>query len=229
MLQADMHSHLLPGIDDGSPDLETSVRLVRGLNELGYSRLITTPHIMWDMYKNTTEIIREKEDLLNAELSRQGIGVSVRAAAEYFLDEHVEDLMREKKPLLTLSGKMVLAEFSLAFPSFNIKSILFEMQMQGYQPVIAHPERYIYLERNKEFYHELRDSGCIFQLNILSLGGHYGRSVSELAQYLLKNGFYSLLGTDLHHEGHLAALSKAEMPEILKKEIESGRILNATL
>ena len=163
LLKTDMHSHLLPGIDDGAQDLGTSIELIRGLRELGYTRLITTPHIMWDMYRNTHEAIKEKEVLLNQELERQGIDMKIHAAAEYFLDEHVEELLAAKTPLLTISGKMVLVEFSLAFPSLNLKSLLFEIQMQGYQPVIAHPERYVYLDRNKEFYTELKDAGCLFQ------------------------------------------------------------------
>ncbi len=229
LLQSDMHSHLLPGIDDGSPDMDTSIELIRGLTALGYTRLITTPHVMWDMYQNTHEIIKAKQDLVNEELEKQGIDLTIHAAAEYFLDEHVEELLANKTPLLTISGNMVLTEFSLAFPALNVKGTLFEMQMQGYQPIIAHPERYIYLDKNKEFYTELRDIGCLFQLNLLSLGGHYGRSVTELAQYLLKNGFYNLVGTDLHHSGHLDALNRVEMPEILKKMLASGQILNAKL
>ena len=229
LLKTDMHSHLLPGIDDGAQDLGTSIELIRGLRDLGYTRLITTPHIMWDMYRNTHEAIKEKEVLLNQELERQGIDMKIHAAAEYFLDEHVEELLAAKTPLLTISGKMVLVEFSLAFPSLNLKSLLFEIQMQGYQPVIAHPERYVYLDRNKEFYTELKDTGCLFQLNILSLGGQYGRTVTELAHYLLKNGFYSLVGTDLHHTGHLEAMAKLEVPETLIKIIESGQILNPKL
>lgn len=224
-----MHSHLLPGIDDGAQDLEDSLQLIQGMQELGYKKLITTPHVLWDMYKNTTEIIREKEALVREALKNAGVNIELHAAAEYFLDEHVEEMLRNKEPLLTISGNMVLAEFSMAFPSLNIKDLLFEMTMQGYQPVIAHPERYAYLERNKEFYGELRDVGCMFQLNLLSLTGQYGRTVSELAQYLLKNGFYSLVGTDLHHNGHLEGLQRFEMPPALKKLIDEGKIINNQL
>jgi tyrosine-protein phosphatase YwqE len=131
--------------------------------------------------------------------------------------------------LLAISGNMVLTEFSMVFPSLNIKDILFEMTMQGYQPVIAHPERYTYLDRNREFYSELRDMGCYFQLNLLSIGGHYGRVVLELANYLLKNGFYNMIGTDLHHSGHLEGLRRFEMPPALKKLIDEGRIINSQL
>ena len=229
LIGTDMHSHLLPGIDDGSPDLDTSIELIREMKALGYSKIITTPHVMWDMYKNTHEVIKEKQDLVNKELQVQGIDLQIHAAAEYFLDEHVEELLSTKTPLLTISGNMVLTEFSLAFPALNIKSLLFEMQMQGYQPIIAHPERYIYLERNKEFYTELRDIGCLFQLNLLSISGQYGRSVTDLAHYLLKNGYYTLVGTDLHHGGHIEGLQGLELTSPLKNLLLSGQVINPRL
>jgi protein-tyrosine phosphatase len=229
MLNADMHSHLLPGIDDGAEDMENSLELIRGMRQLGYKKLITTPHVLWDMYKNTHEIILDKLALVRDAVKNEGIDVEIHAAAEYFLDEHVEELLRNKIPLLTIKDNMVLTEFSMAFPSMNIKETLFEMEMQGYQPIIAHPERYTYLERNKDFYRELKDIGCLFQLNILSLSGHYGRSVTELSHYLLKNNYYNLLGTDLHHSGHLGALQEIEFPDAVRKLLDSGQLINPRL
>lgn len=229
VLKTDMHSHLLPGIDDGAKDMETSLQLIRGMKALGYQKLITTPHIIWDMYRNTPEIINDKLHQLRKTVKEEGINVEIYAAAEYFLDEHVEELLKRKQPLLTVSGNKVLTEFSMAFPSLNTKDILFEMEMQGYQPIIAHPERYIYLQQNKEFYRELKDMGCLFQLNILALSGHYGRSVKDLAEYLLKNGFYDFIGTDLHHSNHLEFLPHVEMTASLKNAIESGQITNHDL
>ena len=220
---------MLPGIDDGAKDLATSLELIRGMKELGYRKLITTPHIIWDMYRNTPAIINDKLELVRKAVKEEGIDIEIHAAAEYFLDEHVEELLKKKEPLLTVSGKKVLTEFSLAFPSMNTKDILFEMQVQGYQPIIAHPERYIYLQQNKEFYQELKDIGCLFQLNILALSGHYGRSVKDLAEYLLQKGFYDLVGTDLHHFRHLEELQYAEMTAALQKAIESGQIINSEL
>jgi|SRR6218665_212299 len=228
-LKADVHSHLLPGIDDGSKDLEESLSLIRGMKELGFSKLITTPHIFWDMYRNTSDIIRQKLDIVREAVQQEGIDVEIEAAAEYFLDEHLQELMLKKEPLLTISGNMVLTEFSMAFASLNIKDILFEMQMQGYQPVIAHPERYIYLQTQKEFFAELKDAGCLFQLNLLSLTGGYGRSVSDLANYLLKNDFYNMAGTDLHHTGHLEALKKYQPPHLFKDLMAFGKLLNSKL
>ncbi len=229
LLKSDMHSHLIPGIDDGSPDLATSLALIRGMAGLGYTKLITTPHIMWDMYKNNREDILRRLALLQAAVKEEGIPVEIHAAAEYFLDDHVEGLIRNNEPLLTISGNMVLVEFSMAYISHGIRDILFDMQMQGYLPVIAHPERYIYLHRNKEFFDDLKTIGCLFQLNLLSLGGHYGKSVTELANYLLKKEYYNLVGTDLHHRGHLEALQQPAISALVKKLAESGKFRNAEL
>ncbi len=228
LLRTDMHSHLLPGIDDGSPDMETSLRLIRGMTGLGFTKLITTPHILWEMYPNTRDGILRKLDELREEVNREGINTEIHAAAEYFLDEHVAGLVKRNEPLLTLNGTMVLTEFSLAWQPHGVKEILFDMQMQGYQPVIAHPERYVYLQANKEYFEELKEAGCLFQLNFLSLTGHYGKSVQELAQYLVKKNHYDLIGTDLHHMGHLEKLQNlahSALPGLLS----SGNLLNSSL
>ena len=229
VLKTDMHSHLLPGIDDGAQDIEKSLELIRGMRELGYQKLITTPHIIWDIYRNTPAIIQEKLSLVQNAVKNEGIDVDIRAAAEYFLDEHVEELLKKKEPLLTISGNKVLTEFSMAFPSMNIKDLLFEMVMSGYQPIIAHPERYVYLQRNKDFYRELKDIGCFFQLNLLSFYGYYGKAVKDLAEYLLNEDYYDLIGTDLHNINHLEALQGLVTNNHVRKLMSSGRLINATL
>ncbi len=228
-LNADIHSHLIPGIDDGSPNVETSIRLIKGMKELGFKKLITTPHIMWDIYKNTRKVILEKLEEVKIKLEEEKIDIEIHAAAEYFIDDHVEGLLNQKEPLLTFGNNMVLTEFSMASPSFDLKEVLFEMQIQGYQPVIAHPERYTYLEHNKNFYDELKDAGYLFQLNILSLSGYYSDSVMELARYLAKKGYYDLVGTDLHHIRHLEALKNPSVFSSLQKLVDSGKIQNSTL
>ena len=220
VLKTDMHSHILPGIDDGADSIETSLELIRAMSALGYKKMIATPHVMWDMYKNTPAIINEKLQLVKNAVQQAGIDMQIAAAAEYFLDEHVEDLLKNKEPMLAISENKILVEFSMAFPSMNIKAILFEMQLQGYQPIVAHPERYIYLQSDKGFYDELRDAGCMFQLNLLALGGYYGRGVYDLSQYLLKNNFYSLAGTDLHHAVHIEALNDLHITPSVKKLLD---------
>jgi protein-tyrosine phosphatase len=229
LLKVDMHSHLIPGIDDGSPDLEASLHYIRGMAALGYTKLITTPHIMWDMYRNERDDILKRLEVLQSAAKKEGIAIELHAAAEYFLDEHVELLLKNNAPLLTISGNMVLVEFSMALASMNLKDILFDMQMKGYQPVIAHPERYIYLDKNKEFYDELKDIGCMFQLNLLAVSGFYGKAAKELANYLIKKEYYDLVGTDLHHDRHLEALENPALTDPLAKLIEAGKIRNSQL
>lgn len=228
-LGADMHSHLLPGIDDGSPDLETSLGLIRGLAALGYRKLITTPHVLWDIYPNTTEQITESLKETQEAVAAAGINVELQAAAEYFIDEHFEAELKAKSPLLTIGGNMVLVEFSMVMAPIDLQDVLFQMQVQNYQPVIAHPERYIYLINRRSFFDELREAGCLFQLNLLSLTGHYGRAVAELAEYLLKNDYYSFAGTDLHSSRHLDGLQKLQSSAGLQRLRESGLLRNDSL
>ena len=229
ILGADMHSHLLPGIDDGSPDLATSVKLIEGLTELGFKKIITTPHIMQDMYPNKRDDILEGYEALKKHLVAENINVEIEAAGEYFLDDNLKKLLADKEPLLTFGDNLVLVEFSMASEPFDLKELLFEMEMQNYRPVIAHPERYIYHERNKVFFENLKIAGCLFQLNIMALAGAYGKSVHELARYFIKHQYYELAGTDLHNEQQLAHLHNPSIAHGLKELIDSGKLMNPGL
>src|SRR2546423_10022352 len=181
-LHTDIHSHLIPGIDDGSPDIETSLELINGLKGLGYKKLITTPHVLWEIYPNTSDKIMSGIQTLRNAINEAGIDIEIHGAAEYFIDEHFEEQLIKKIPLLPISNNMVLVEFSMVTAPIDLKRILFEIQIQNYQPLLAHPERYVYFDRNREFFEELRTIGCLFQLNLLSLTGYYGKIVQELAE-----------------------------------------------
>jgi len=229
LLGADMHSHLIPGIDDGVPDIKSALQLIRGMVDLGYKKLITTPHIMWDMYKNTKEDILKGYEILQREVEEEKIDVEIIAAAEYFLDDYVKELLKKNEPLLTISQNMVLVEFSLAYEPMDLREILFEMQLQGYQPVIAHPERYIYPEKGRIFFEELKDSDYLFQLNILSLVGLYGKEPQKNAHWLVEKQFYDFAGTDIHNIRQLEALFDPVISSGLKRMMDSGKIRNAQL
>ena len=229
LLQTDMHSHLIPGIDDGAPDMETSIQLIKGLHKLGYKKLITTPHIMWDIYKNKREDILQKLETVQKKVKEEKIDITIRVAAEYFLDNYFKSLLEKKEPLLTLKDNLVLVEFSMASEPIDLKEILFEMQLQGYQPVIAHPERYGYNERNHEFFAGMKSAGYWFQLNILSLAGVYGKSPQTLARNFIKNNYYELAGTDLHNPLHLRMLNDLTFSKELKHLIDSGKLMNPGL
>jgi len=228
-LGADMHSHLLTAIDDGSQAIETSLEMIQGLVNVGYKKIITTPHILWDMYPNTSEIIFEKTEELKSAVAAAGIPVHLSAAAEYFLDEHFEEEVKNKVPLLTVKDNMVLVEFSMLTLPLDLNDILFELQVQNYQPIIAHPERYVYLRNKKEFFDDLKNNGCYFQLNLLALCGVYGSSVQELAEYLVDKDYYDFAGTDMHHVKHLEALQKLSSSAYYHKLQQSSQIKNNTL
>ncbi len=223
-LGTDMHSHLIPGIDDGSPDIATSIKIIKGFAELGYKKIITTPHILWEIYPNTPEIITKGLEELRAAVAKENLDIDLHAAAEYYIDDYFAEQLKKKTPLLTISGNMVLVEFSMVTAPLDLQQVLFDLQMQDYQPVLAHPERYSYLNRKREFFDDLKNAGCLFQLNLLSLTGYYGEAVQELAAYLLENEFYDMAGTDLHHERHLTMLQKLSSSSLYHK-LEDGPLL----
>lgn len=229
IVQTDMHSHLIAGIDDGAQDLEASIEMIRGLASLGYKKIITTPHILNEVYPNNPEIILAGLTTVREELIRQKIDIELNAAAEYFMDEFFSDLLNRKQPLLTISGNLVLVEFSMMTAPMDLQSLIFEMQMQNYQPVIAHPERYTYLIRNKGFFQTLKDAGCYLQLNLLSLTGHYGKTVQELATFLAEGDFYDLVGTDMHNLRHLEALESMSSNKLLDRVTKSEKFKNNLL
>jgi protein-tyrosine phosphatase len=226
-LYCDMHSHLIPGVDDGAPDMDTVLQLIRGLVDLGYRKIITTPHIMWDLYKNTHETIRTKEKMVKAALEQEGIDVEFHAAAEYFMDDHFEELLDTDEPLLTLKENVVLVEFSLVSLPLDLRDKIFKLQIKGYQPVIGHPERYLYFGADKNWYADLKATGCWFQLNLLSINGYYGRGPADLAQFLLRRKYIDLLGTDLHHSGHLEALrASSSIMNTANRLLDAGILQN---
>ena len=227
-LGCDMHSHLLPDIDDGSPDVETSNKLIQGLVDLGYKKLITTPHIMMDVYKNDANTISTAYETLKND--QEQLPVPLHTAAEYFLDDHFDNFLADDIPLLTIKGNWVLVEFSFVTIPVNLKQTLFNLQINGYQPILAHPERYLYFSDDKKKYDELRDAGCFFQLNLLSLNGYYGRGPQDLAEFLIRKKYVDLLGTDLHHERHLQVLqSSYQLNDQVKFLLDTCSILNPGL
>ncbi len=229
-LVSDMHSHLIPGIDDGVPDQETSLQMIAGLMALGYKKLITTPHINGDVFRNTPAIIGDGQAAVQHALREEHISVEFRAAAEYLMDDQFSATVSTGGSFLTLKDNLVLVELSFVVPALNLKDMLFQLQLNGYQPVLAHPERYLYFAGNKAWYDQLRDSGCYFQLNLLSFTGHYGREVRDLAHYLAKKGYVDYLGTDLHHPRHLELLrSSPAISKAVQQLQDKGLIRNPSL
>ena len=229
-LGCDLHSHLIPGIDDGSPDMETSLRLIRGLADLGYKKIITTPHINSDFFPNTPAIILAGRDAVAAALQENRIGIYFHAASEYLMDDGFMQMLDGGDPFLFLKDNLLLVELSFVLPSINLKELLFQLQLKGCQPILAHPERYLYFGANKGWYDQLRDSGCLFQVNLLSIIGYYGKESKHLSEYLIKKKYVDYLGTDVHHDRHLQALSSSpRLFDIVARLLDTGLIRNPQL
>jgi protein-tyrosine phosphatase len=218
-LGIDMHSHLIPGIDDGAQTIEDSVSLVKGLVELGYQKIITTPHVYSEHYPNTKETILRGAENLRIALKEAGIHVPVEAAAEYFMDDDYERTLKQNE-IIPIRNKYVLVEMSFFGEPPNLDNYLFRTQTKGFQPILAHPERYLFYKGNLESYEALKEKGCLFQVNILSLTGYYGLNVAQTAQKLLKKGWVDFLGTDMHHANHLQLLKEMELNGDVLKLIE---------
>lgn len=166
--------------------------------------MITTPHTMINVWDNTAETITNAYVSLKNEDQNLVNQVNLKFASEYFVDDTlIENL--NKNPLLTLKDNYILIEFSFLAAPLQLYDYLFELQLKGYQLVLAHPERYSYLHFNKKEYEKLKKVGCKFQLNLLATTGYYGKEVADLADYLLKNNLYDFVGSDFHHKNHLKA------------------------
>jgi len=211
----DFHTHILPGIDDGSKNLEESVSLIKRMNTYGIRNFICTPHIMEGVWPNTPTIINKKLIELKNHLKNLEISdVSITAAAEYMVDGNFNNLLKSNQ-LLTLDGKHILIELPYFNLPYKVYEILFNIQMAGYKPILAHPERYVYLHNNYTEYQKLKDAGCIFQLNLLSLSTHYGKHIQTIAIKLLKDNLIDLVASDVHNQKHLDTLESINNPKIV--------------
>lgn len=227
-IEVDMHNHLLPGIDDGSESVETSLFLAKGLSDLGIKRSISTPHIIQGVHPNTKATIAQAHNQLKDALLTQGSALEVLAAAEHMIDDGLQVLLRENE-LCVMPGGYVLIEMSYLAESRSLFQTIFDIQSLGYKPILAHPERYGYYHQNPDMYKKIKDTGCLLQLNLLSVSRYYGVDVKNAAMNLMKLGMYDFVGTDMHHEKHLNALYDVVTKYSLRDLLKSCSILNPSL
>lgn len=225
----DMHSHLLPGLDDGLKSPEETIRFLSSLKDLGYTKFICTPHILAEVYPNTPDTILPKLDLIRKEVDKHQLGIEVEAGAEYMVDVDFEKLIDSDKKLLHFGQKHILIEMSYIAASTNIEPVIFKLRMKGYQPILAHPERYNYYHNHFEVYERMVELGCILQVNLLSLLGYYGKSVKKVAEKLFEQNMVSLLGTDMHHETHLHALHQLAKTKSFHELVSKYPVKNKAL
>lgn len=212
----DIHSHLLPSIDDGSKSMNETIALIKKMRGYGIQNFIVTPHIMEGFWENSKDTILPKLTAVKKELATNNItDISIRAAAEYMLDGNFNSLL-EQGQLLPLKENKILIEMSYINPPVNLYEILFNIQIAGYQPILAHPERYLFFHKKYNEYSKLKEAGCLFQLNLLSLSNYYGKDTHKIALRLLDDGFIDFVGTDTHAKRHLSYLESIDNPKMLK-------------
>lgn len=227
-LKVDMHSHLLPGIDDGAKTMDHTIGMIRKFHELGYQKLIMTPHVMWGAYNNTTEGIRQKLNEVRATIQALGIQIELDASAEFYFDETLFERIKTRD-LLPFSGNHILFEFSFRNEPQQVEQLIFDLIGANYKPVLAHFERYYYFHNQPNKAKELRDRGCLIQVNLLSFTGHYGPEVKKMALQLLKNKEIDLLGSDCHRIEHLLLLEEHLSSPVFHELMELTSIQNTNL
>ena len=210
----DIHSHLIPAIDDGVKSLEESIEIIKNMKSLGYKKIISTSHIMSHKYPNNKDNIKEGCELVKNELIKQNIDIEFDVAAEYYFDEYFIEKIREKD-LLTLGDNYVLFELSYTSTPFGLEQVVFELLQNGYKPILAHPERYTYYSNSLEKYTSLKDLGLHFQINLNSLHKFYGMKPKIAAEYLVNNGLVDFVGSDIEIE----SIKSVENVYVVIKEI----------
>jgi tyrosine-protein phosphatase YwqE len=221
----DIHSHLLPGIDDGAQNNKDSLFILTEMKKLGFKKAITTPHTIKNIWDNSKLDIENTYKSLNRDLPIETKELELRVASEYFMDENFLAQFKTES-LLTLKGNYVLVEMSYLNPPMQLFEILFELQLKGYQPVLAHPERYNFYHHNFSMYEQLKKTGCLFQMNLLSSVGYYGKDVSLTADKLLSKDLIDFVGSDIHHENHIKSFQNKI---IIKNEVALEKAISANV
>jgi len=226
-LKCDMHSHFIAGIDDGSPDIPTSIELIKKMQELGYQKIITTPHVMHDFYRNSPETILSGLDQIKRELINQSIDIEVLAAAEYYIDYDFESKVVAGEKFLTMGDQQILIETSFISAPPNFGEIIFKLQLAGYKVILAHPERYGFM--SFEELNTYKTRSVSLQLNLLSLLGYYGKEPMQMAHKLIDHNLVDYVGTDCHNLNQASLYNKCQTDKYWHKLIQSGTLKNHLL
>lgn len=228
-LAVDMHSHLLPGLDDGCKNTDEAIKNMEVLFSLGYSHLITTPHIFTGIYNNNPQGISDRAKVLGIEWCARHSGhFPLTVAAEYMVDTTFSDMI-STRGLCSMCGKYVLIEMSYFAESANLTQVIFELQLAGFIPVLAHPERYIYYKNNRQFFRRLKEMGCLLQCNLLSFSGYYGSAIQQAAFYISGQRLIDFLGTDVHNSNHIERLIHYMHQVDIQQLFGKNDIKNSTL
>ncbi len=224
----DIHSHLIPAIDDGVRTLDKSIEVVKAFSKIGFQKAITTPHIHPN-YPNTHDQILEGLEVLQIKLLSERIDFEIEAAAEYFVDDIFMEKIKKKEEILSFGSNYVLVESSFINKPLFFETCLFELQSKGYSPVLAHPERYRFLEGDIEWLQQLKEMGVLFQVTISSFTGFYGKMPQKIAKTLYEKSMVDFLGSDLHNNDQIRFLREGLQNSMVHKLCASPGLRNKSL
>lgn len=225
-LNWDMHNHLLPGIDDGAQNEATTLAMLNNYIEMGYEKLTATPHVMSDFYLNTPEIIEEKYKIARTIIKANELPLELSFAAEYYIDGVLVNSLRNDGKLMTFGDNYILIETSFLSKPMVFESFVFDLISKGYQPVFAHPERYVYFHEDYEALERMIQLGLKLQINLLSILGHYSPQAKKLAQWMIEHKHYHFLGTDAHKPVHIQMLNEVYKDPHFHK-IDFDKVINS--
>lgn len=228
-IKVDMHNHLIFGVDDGAKIIEESIELIKGMVDLGRKKIIMTPHIMSDFYKNGPLNLIPILNILKEKVKELNIDVQLEVAAEYYLDDVFYKMVTEGEELMTFGKNCILFETAFLNEPPQLKSLIFELKSRGLKPVFAHPERYIYLHDNFKRYESLWERDIYFQLNILSLSGYYSPEIKKIAEKLIDAKMVNFISSDCHNVRHLEALKIAIKSKYYQKALELPLLNNSLI
>ncbi|MBO0934975.1 histidinol-phosphatase [Fibrella sp. HMF5335] len=203
-----MHNHLLPGVDDGIQDIDEALVCLRQLADWGIQHVVTTPHVSQDFHPNTSDQLREAGKLVQALIHTNELPLTFTVAAEYLTDELFDARLQQDDLLSFGTERFVLIETGWAALPRQLPNWLFQMQVKGYRPILAHPERYQYFRGHIDHLFYLRQQGCSMQLNLMSLVGRYGSEARRMAHTLIREGLVDFVSSDLHRARDLTHLEK---------------------
>ena len=228
-LGTDMHCHLVPKVDDGSKCVEESIECLQTLKAVGYNKVIITPHFQHPRFPNDEEDIKRRYEELKKQAADEGVEIElVGIGGEYRIDSGFAKRLESPK-FLKVGGKYVLVEFSLHQQMMGSDELIFDLQMKGYDVILAHPERYPYLNVNGMRMEQLKNQGVFFQINSLSLGGFYGDEAKKRAFEMLDRGWVEFMGTDTHNTMYAQALRELSNNRKVEKVLEKYQFMNNTL
>lgn len=227
-LLTDIHSHLLPGLDDGVKSFEEAIRIIRQFKELGYVKAVTTPHVMSDAYRNEPQQILSQLHLLRESLRAESVDFEIEACAEYYLDELLVQKLNQGERLLTFGNNYLLFETNFLTEPYQLKDFIFNASTQGYRLILAHPERYQYLVSDFSKVEDLRNRNVLFQINIPSIVGAYSKPIQKLAFQLINKGWVEFLGSDCHNQFHVDMMKDARRNKYFRKALDLP-LLNRSL